>query len=390
MLPLKLLHAADIHVGEMAFSRIDEETGLNARGIDFLNSFKNVADIAIKQKVNVLLVAGDFFTKVNPNSRYILEIIRKLKRVSNAGITTIIVSGNHETPRMSTTLNPLALLGEIDGVNVALEPTTIEVDGYDFVCVPSPPNFDDAKTLFDPLLSIALQKSKSPNKILVSHIPLGQAVSCSEVALESFLGECVDVSQIPSKFRYVALGHMHKCQQVPCEKMPVYYSGSSERYEFNEENSEKYALLVDIGDKVEVKQIKLETRPMVTIVNEDCADLSAQIINKKVLEAIKERQEALSGALVRIKLDNIDFDENKHIDWIAIKQALNDAKVFDYKLQPTTKVPGLTGSGFPEEYILPPSKELELYVKNREQYKGKTKLLLKLGNDIIKEAKELV
>lgn len=387
---MKILHTADIHIGEMAFSKVDEESGLNARGLDFLNAFKNISDIALKQKVDVFLVAGDFFTKVNPQARYVLEVMRKLKQISRAGIKTIIVSGNHETPRMTTTLNPLELIGETEGVTVALEPMTIKVDDFDFVCVPSPSNFDDSKTLFDPLLSIALQKSKSENKILVSHIPLGQATACSEVALESFMGECVDVCQIPKKFRYVALGHMHKCQQIQCaSKMPIFYSGSTERHEFNEENFDKYALLVDIDKQASVQKIRLTTRPMVTVLDQDCAGLSASVITKKSIEAIADKKGNLKDALVRIKLDNIDLDESRLIDWALVKQELADSKVFDFKIQPTTKVPMLVGSGMAEEYILPPAKELELFVKNKPEYRGKTKLLIKLGNEIIKESREM-
>lgn len=390
MLSLRILHAADIHIGEMAFSKIDQETGLNARSVDFLNSFKNIADIAMRQKVDVLLIAGDFFTKVNPHPRYLLGVIRKLKEVSGAGITTIIVSGNHETPRITTTLNPLALLGEFEGVKVALEPTTFQVDGYDFVCVPSPSNFDASKNLFDPLLSIALQKSKSPEKVLASHIPLSQATTCSEVSLESFLGDCVDINQIPAKFRYVALGHIHRCQQVHCSNMLVYYSGSSERFEFNEEHDDKYALLVEIDDKTTVKQVRLPTRPMLTLVDKDCTDLSAQTITRDVLDTISEKKDAIRDCLVRVKLDNVDLDESRRIDWTTIKQELIDSEVFDFKFQPTTKVPALIGSGLPGEYIFPPSKELELYVKSKKQYRKKTRLLMKLGNEIIREAMEAV
>lgn len=74
---MRILHTADNHIGETDYQRIDPQTGLNARGLDFLNSFKNISDTAIKEKVDVLLIAGDFFTKVNPHPRYILEVIRK-------------------------------------------------------------------------------------------------------------------------------------------------------------------------------------------------------------------------------------------------------------------------------------------------------------------------
>ena len=387
---MRILHCADIHIGEMGSPRIDQETGLYARSLDFLKSFENIVDIGIEKQANVLLIVGDLFTKVNPHPRYILEVVRKLKKATNAGIKTIIVSGNHETPRMATTINPLALLGEIEGVTVALDPTTLQVDGHDFVCVPSPSNFDETRNLFDPLLSIALRESKSSKKILASHMPLGQATTCSEVSLESFLGDCVDINQIPPGFKYVALGHIHRCQQIDCAKMPVYYSGSSERFEFSEENENKYVLLVDIEKETNVEKIKLPIRPMMTIINEDCAGLSATKIVRKVMDAIDEKRSILKDCFVRIKLDNIEFDESKHIDWPAIKQELTNAGVLDFRLQPTTKIPEMVGSGLPGEYILPPSKELELYIKSMKQYRGKTKLLMKLGNDIINYAKEAI
>ncbi len=194
---MRILHTADNHLGETAYSRIDSVTGLNARGIDLLNSFTRITDLAIEKKIRVLLIVGDFFTKVNPHPRYVLEVVRKFKQISRNGITTIMVSGNHETPRLSTTLNPLALLGEIEGVHVALDPTTVSVDDYDFVCVPAPAAFDEIHNLFRPLLSMALRDSKSDKKILAAHIPVGQAVGSSEIMLESFIGECVDASQIP-------------------------------------------------------------------------------------------------------------------------------------------------------------------------------------------------
>jgi DNA repair exonuclease SbcCD nuclease subunit len=387
---VRILHTADNHIGEMDYQRIDPQTGLNARGIDFLISFKNIADFAISQKVGVLLIAGDFFTKVNPHPRYILEVIRKLKQVSKNGITTLIITGNHETPRIATTLNPLQVLGEIEGVRVVLEPTTVSIDGFDFVCVPADPNFDDMKNLFSPMLTQAMKDSTSDRRILVTHIPLGQAITSSEQTLESFLGDTVDVGQIPDKFEYVALGHIHKFQKVPHRFMPIYYPGSSERHEFGEEGDEKYAILVDFDPSVKVTPIKLRTRQMVTLVDTDCRGLSAAKITKLVLGKIEQERSGLSDCLVRIKLENIDVDENRLIDWKQIKTKLEEAKIFDYKLQPRTVVSLPESRGLGDEIILPPSKEVELYIKSKKQYRGKTELMMKLANEVIRETKEVM
>lgn len=337
----------------------------------------------------MLLIAGDFFTKVNPHPRYILEVIRKLKEVAKSGIKTLIITGNHETPRIATTLNPLLMIGEVEGVRVVLEPTTVSIDGYDFVCVPAPSNFDEMKNLFGPMLTQALKDSKSDHKVLVTHIPLGQAVTSSEQTLESFIGDTVDVKQIPSKFEYVALGHIHRFQKVPHDSMPIYYPGSSERHEFGEEKDDKYAILGEFSDSSKITPIKLTTRPMVTLVDADCRGLSARKISKTILERIDNEKSNIASYLVRIKLENVDVDESRLIDWPQIKTRLQEANVFDYKLQPRTIVSLPESRTLGEGYILPPSKEVELYVKAKPEYKGKTEIMLKLASEIIREAKEV-
>jgi len=387
---VKILQTADNHLGETAYLRIDTLTGLNARGLDFFNSFQNILDLTLKEHVDVLLVVGDFLTRVNPHPRYLLEVMKGLKRLSKANVITIFVSGNHETPKMVTTVNPLSLLGQIDNVHVILEPTSIEVDGIDFVCVPAPPIFDEIKNLFNPLLQTALKNSKSDRKILAAHLPLAQATTSSERTLESFIGECVNIEQIPNKFLYAALGHMHRFQQFNREGMPVVYSGSSERCEWGEEHDDKFAILIEIEDKVEINPIKLPIRNMHTIVDQNCSELSAARINKLVLEAIENSKEKIKDSLVRIKLDNIDIDENRLIDWTTIKQSLNEYEVFDYRLQPQTVISLPIKAGPQGEYIFPPSKELELYVKSKNEYKRIAPQLLELGNEIIDEAKEMM
>jgi len=386
---VKILQTADNHLGETAYSKIDAVTGLNARGLDFLNSFKNILDIALRESVDVLLVVGDFFTRVNPHPRYLLEVMKGLKKLSKENVVTIFVSGNHETPKIVTTVNPLSLLGQIDNVHVVLEPASIEVDGIDFVCVPAPSIFDEIKNLFNPLLQTALQNSKSERKILAAHLPLGQATTSSEGTLESFIGECVDIKQIPNKFLYAALGHMHKFQQLG-QGMPIIYSGSSERCEWGEEHDDKFVVLIEIEDKVDFKPIELPVRNMVTVIDQNCSGLSALRINKLVLEAIENNKQKIEDSVVRIKLDNIDIDEYRLIDWVTIKQSLNDYGVFDFKLQPQTVISLPVQAGPSGEYIFPPPKELELYVKSKTEYKRITPQLLKLGKEIIDEAKEMV
>lgn len=387
---MRILHTADNHLGVTRYAKIDSLTGLNARGLDFLTAFQHVADLALTEKVDVLLMVGDLFNRLNPHPRYILEVIRKLKQVAAAGITSIIVSGNHETPRMATSLNPLQFLGELEGVHVAVEPTTVTVGEYDFVCVPAPPNFDEIHNLFEPLLAAALRQARSEKKVLAAHLPLGQAVTSSEMTLETFVGEQVDVAQIPTMFEYVALGHMHRFQRVPHPRMPVYYAGSSERYEFGEEHDDKYAVMVEFGDEPSVTPVKLPARKMATIADADCSGMSAAQITRLVLAAIDREQGSLTDALVRVKLENVDFNQNRLIDRKEIAIRLADEGVFEYEFLPRTKVSLPVSAALGDQYILPPSQELALYLKSKNKYRDRTRLLLRLGSQLINEAREVV
>ena len=384
---MRILQTSDNHLGETAYSKVDPSTGLNARGLDYLNAFRSIGKIALNERVEVFLIVGDLFTRTNPHPYYVLEVTRILKRLSKAGIMTLIVSGNSETPRTAACLNPLTILSEIDNVFVAAEPSTFVFGSYDFVCVPSPHKFDEVSRNFSTTLDIALEKSTSDKKILAAHVPVEQAVLGSEQFVEPFVGNYVNLSQIPDKFSYVALGHMHKFQQVK-HTLPLFYSGSSERFDFGEENEEKYALLVEFEESVRVKPVRLPIRKMVTVIDFDCSGSPASKITKFVMDSIDVKVKEIKNALVRIKLENIDVRENRSINWTPILEKLEECDVFDYKIQARTTVSLPEAGVLGERYVLPPAKELELYVKSKRQLAKNAPKLLKLGNQVIQKAEK--
>jgi DNA repair exonuclease SbcCD nuclease subunit len=222
--------------------------------------------------------------------------------------------------------------------HVVLMPTVITFDGVDFVCVPAPSNFDEIKTLFEPMLQGALQESKSKDRVLAAHVPLVQATASSEKALEFFMGEDLDIRQIPQNFSYVALGHVHKFQQIPHTEVPVCYSGSSERHDFIEEQQDKFAVLVDMEKEVQITPVKLPARELLTAVDAECAGLNAQQITGLVLDEIESKKIRIKDALVRVKLERIGVSESRLIDWPRIKEASNEYGGFDIKIQPRTAV----------------------------------------------------
>lgn len=84
---LKVLHTSDVHIG--AF------TGLESRDVDrCLRSFRAVVDIGIAEKVDLLLIAGDFFDHDRLPQRVIDSTLEQLVRLP---MPTVILPGNHDS-----------------------------------------------------------------------------------------------------------------------------------------------------------------------------------------------------------------------------------------------------------------------------------------------------
>ena len=308
---MRILHTADNHLGREEFSRVDKKTGMNARGLDYLESFKNICKIALNERVDLFIIAGDMFDSPEPNQYYIIESMRMLKKVSKAGITTLIINGNTD---LSVKHNPLAYLAEIENVYVTTKPDTFILGSYDIVCVPYSSND------FTQRLDQALAISPSENKILVSHIPVKPAIESTE-SYENI--PPIDISLIPDRFTYAALGHMHKFQQIDYS-IPIFYSGASERFDFSEEDEDKYALLIEVDGSVSVKPYRLPVRHMRSL-DLDCLNLKANEILAKIDAIIEDNSEQISNAIVKIMLYNLDVNEKSNLDMDKIKAKFDAA-----------------------------------------------------------------
>jgi len=93
---LKLLHFADAHIDLARQGRRDPETGLPVRVLDFLRALDRIMDTAISEKVDLVIFAGDAYRDRTPAPTYQREWGKRMMRLSEAGIQTILVVGNHD------------------------------------------------------------------------------------------------------------------------------------------------------------------------------------------------------------------------------------------------------------------------------------------------------
>ena len=88
---MRILHTADWHLGRTleGRSRLEEQA-------QFLDE---LAEIVEKEKIDVVLMAGDAFDTVNPPAAAEQLFYESLSRLSNRGKRPVmVISGNHDSP----------------------------------------------------------------------------------------------------------------------------------------------------------------------------------------------------------------------------------------------------------------------------------------------------
>src|SRR5271154_5274561 len=96
-MPIKLIHVSDIHFGSgESHGPVNPESGLNVRFEDFVTAFEKVVDYTIANRADVFLFSGDAYRNALPEPIYQKTFAIYLKRLSDAGVKTILLVGNHD------------------------------------------------------------------------------------------------------------------------------------------------------------------------------------------------------------------------------------------------------------------------------------------------------
>ena len=87
---MRFLHLADIHLGCRRYN-------LEERTKDFFHAWYDIIEKhAIPNRVDFVLIAGDFFDRRNIDPQAMNHAIAGLERLKDAGIPVIAIEGNHD------------------------------------------------------------------------------------------------------------------------------------------------------------------------------------------------------------------------------------------------------------------------------------------------------
>ena len=90
---LRLVHTADVHLGARHTDLGDQATAQRERQF---GAFRATVDLALAEKVDLFLIAGDLFDSNTQPRRSVERVAAELKRLADAPIRTVIIPGTHD------------------------------------------------------------------------------------------------------------------------------------------------------------------------------------------------------------------------------------------------------------------------------------------------------
>jgi len=322
---IRLLHFADAHIDIVNYGRHDPETALPVRVMDFLGSLDQIIDKAVGEPVDLVIFAGDAYKDRNPQPTFQREWGKRIKRLSDAGIPTILLVGNHDVAPSSGRANTLQeyrtlsvpnvfLADKIDFFSAADLGIPVQVITIPWISRSSLLTREDVagKSLEQVIELIEAAVLAQINRligradpdiplVLTAHTSVHGAKYGSERSI--ILGQELVLSGSVVGNRhldYVALGHIHKHQSLNGNNHPpVVYAGSIERIDFGEARETKGYILANVRrGKTDWQFVKLKTRPFHDIIIET---RSADSFMEDVLAGLPDG-DRVAGSICRVQL----------------------------------------------------------------------------------------
>ncbi|MFV0463802.1 MAG: exonuclease SbcCD subunit D [Nostocoides sp.] len=252
---MRLLHTSDWHLG-----RSFHDVGLLSAQAEFLD---HLVDAVRSESVDAVLVSGDVYDRALPAPDTVALLSDTMSRIIDAGAQVVLSSGNHDSAiRLGFASQLLARAGLHIRTSVADIDRPVQVGD---VCI-YPLPYLEPSLVADPLgakershagvLAAAMDRVRRAHSarpgaaVLMAHaFATGAQPTDSErditvggvasVPADTFVG--VD---------YVALGHLHRAQQLT---ETIRYSGSPLAMSFSEAGQVKGSWMVDINPRGKVR-----------------------------------------------------------------------------------------------------------------------------------------
>lgn len=398
---IKILHCADWHLGERKGPVKD---GVNLRGQDTIDRVKEIIEYAKEAKPDIVLMSGEVIDKPDVYGKRALkdevdaeELLYELAEYTDH---LIVIRGtpNHDGSEAFWALSEH--FKNIDKVDIVTQPVVIHTPELDVACLPG---FDKGvfraaypdipkekeaeiftKELDNIVLGLKAKCTGSVPSVLMAHyyVPGTDTGSSGGSFIQKFEPVLSPEILNAAKFDLVALGHIHRPQQLPNIKN-CYYSGAVNRFTFNDEGFLRGFYMHTIeGNEVTSHLVPLNAREFRTIKleNDDIAGINAGLYDM----ASYKWKGQITDAIVRVRYSCL-MEHHKALNHALLEKRLyEDGAFYVAEILPEEILEEVDKKSIGKESD--PETNLVEYLTRKEFQKEDIERLVELARPIIAKA----
>jgi DNA repair protein SbcD/Mre11 len=291
---MQVLHTSDWHVGKALRGR--------SRATEHEAVLGEIAGIARREAVDLVIVAGDLFDSATPSPEAERIVYRGLLDLAEGGRPVIVIAGNHDSAQR---LGAVAPLSEASGIHVAAavrprgDGGVVEVaaggERAQVALLPFPSqryvvtadlllsgDAADAHAAYADrvvrILGALTERFRADTiNLVVAHLMvMGGTMGGGERGAHTVFDYWVPATAFPASAQYVALGHLHRSQQL-AGPAPLHYCGSPLQLDFGETANDPAVNLVDVrpGLPADVRTVVVTTGRRLRTLRGTLADVVA-------------------------------------------------------------------------------------------------------------------
>jgi exonuclease SbcD len=274
---MRFLHTSDWHLGKTLKGRTRNE--------EYESALSEILDIVRQEKIDCVLITGDLFDSQAPPPEAERLAFNFFSELRGVNVPAVVIGGNHDHPKRLLAIRDVLRLLDIhirpeparptDGGLVQIEKNgeRAQIAVLPFVTAG---RIEDAAKLMGPEVQryqeysdrIAgmcdeLSKSFSVNTVnlLLAHLYAdGAETSLSEREIHVAKPYAISPQRFPSTAHYVALGHLHRPQEIAAPSRTL-YAGSILQLDFGEREQQKRVVIVDArpGRPAEIESLPIQS-----------------------------------------------------------------------------------------------------------------------------------
>lgn len=306
---LRIIHTADVHLG----ARHDDlgEQASAQRERQFA-AFTAAIDLALVEKVDLFLIAGDLFDSNVQPRRSVERVAAQLKRLVDSKIRTVLIPGTHDCYDRSSIYRAYdlkALAGSLpdDDLVTILSPDQRSVHLKVCDVVVHGPVFATKKAPHSPLHDLAGQAGDPAATWRIGMVH-GSIAIPGKTERDDVVITTDEIAA--TGFDYLALGHWHSAQQSRAGAVTYAYAGAPEPVALDQDRAGK-VLLVELEETAGRRTVTVQERQVGATrfekIELDAASLSSQPALIEKLAKKGDPNLVLDARVVGVRPDELDL-----------------------------------------------------------------------------------